>query len=71
MPQGPTRVTEAVRACADPDDDIFLECARAARAANWVTGNTKHFPATWRETRIVAARHFMEIIASNLEQQRR
>ena len=26
------RPTEAVRACADPDDDIFLECAQAARA---------------------------------------
>jgi putative PIN family toxin of toxin-antitoxin system len=27
------RPTESVRACADPDDDIFLECAQAARAA--------------------------------------
>ncbi len=35
------------------------------------TGNTKHFPATWRETRIVAARNFLEIIASEPEQQRR
>jgi putative PIN family toxin of toxin-antitoxin system len=65
------RPTETVRACADPDDDIFLECAQAARAAYLVTGNTKHFPATWRETRIVAARHFLEIIASEPEQQRR
>ena len=65
------RPTETVRACADPDDDIFLECAQAARAAYLVTGNTKHFPATWHETRIVAARHFLEIIASEPEQQRR
>ena len=64
------RTTETVRACADPDDDIFLECAQAARAAYLVTGNTKHFPATWHETRIVAARHFLEIIASEPEQQR-
>jgi hypothetical protein len=35
------------------------------------TGNTKHFPATWHETRIVAARQFLEIIASEPEQQRR
>ena len=27
--------TETVRACADPDDDIFLECARAARRHIW------------------------------------
>jgi uncharacterized protein len=33
------RPTEAVGACADPDDDIFLECAQAARADYLVTGN--------------------------------
>jgi putative PIN family toxin of toxin-antitoxin system len=44
------RPTEAVRACADPDDDIFLECAQAARAAYIVTGNIKDFPASWHET---------------------
>ncbi len=65
------RPTETIRACADPDDDIFLECAQAARAAYLVTGNTKHFPTTWRETRIVAARQFLEIIASQPERQRR
>jgi predicted nucleic acid-binding protein len=65
------RPTETVRACADPDDDTFLECAQAARAAYLVTGNTKHFPAIWRDTRIVTARHFLEIIASEPEQQRR
>jgi hypothetical protein len=55
------RPTEAVRACADPDDDIFLECAQAARAAYIVTGNIKDFPASWHETRIVTARYFLEI----------
>jgi uncharacterized protein len=25
-----------VRACSDPDDDIFLECAEAARAHYWL-----------------------------------
>jgi predicted nucleic acid-binding protein len=39
------RSMEAIRACADPDDDIFLECAQIARAAYLVTGNLKHFPA--------------------------
>jgi len=34
-----------VRACIDPDDDIFLECAVSAGARYLVTGNLKHFPA--------------------------
>jgi predicted nucleic acid-binding protein len=38
--------SDKVRACSGPDDDIFLECARAARAHYLVTGNLKHFPAT-------------------------
>ena len=37
---------DKVRACSDPDDDIFLECAQAASAHYLVTGNGKHFPAT-------------------------
>jgi uncharacterized protein len=47
------RPTEQVKACADPDDDIFLECAQAAHADYLVTGNLRHFPATWQECRIV------------------
>jgi putative PIN family toxin of toxin-antitoxin system len=29
---------------ADPDDNIFLECADCARADYLVTGNQRHFP---------------------------
>jgi uncharacterized protein len=50
---------DKVRACSDPDDDIFLECAQAASAHYIVTGNAKHFPATWGSTRIVTARQFL------------
>jgi len=46
------RPSEAIRACIDPDDDIFLECAVAAGAEFLVTGNLKHFPASIRETRV-------------------
>jgi putative PIN family toxin of toxin-antitoxin system len=56
------KTTEKVLACTDPDDDVFLECAQAAGAAYLVTGNVKHFPATWRSTRIVTARRFLEIM---------
>jgi len=42
-----------VRVCADPDDDVFLECAVAARAHYVVTGNLRHFPRQWADTLIV------------------
>jgi putative PIN family toxin of toxin-antitoxin system len=35
----------------DPDDNMFLECADAARADYLVTGNQKHFPRFWKKTR--------------------
>jgi len=61
------RPTEAIRACADPDDDIFLECAQAARAAYLVTGNVKDFPASWKGTQIVTARRFLEIMSGETD----
>ena len=59
--------TETVRACADPDDDIFLECAKAARADYLVTGNVRHFPEVWESTRIVTARRLIEILQAETE----
>ena len=58
---------ESVRACPDSDDDIFLECAQAARAPYLVTGNPKHFPSVWRDTQIVTPRQFFQIITRALE----
>jgi len=42
----PTRQLEATTdpVTTDPADNIFLECADAARADYLVTGNQKHFP---------------------------
>ena len=40
----------------DPDDNIFLECAQAAKAEYLVTGNLRHFPTRWKYTRIVLPR---------------
>jgi uncharacterized protein len=51
--------TGKVRACSDPDDDIFLECSEAAAAHYLVTGNMKHFPTGWGSTKIVTAREFL------------
>lgn len=54
---------DQVRACSDPDDDIFLECAFAADAHYLVTGNIKDFPVHWGSIQVVTARTFLDIVA--------
>jgi putative PIN family toxin of toxin-antitoxin system len=54
------RPTQTVHGCQDPDDDIFLECAQAAQAHYLVTGNLKHFPASWADTMVVTPRWFLD-----------
>lgn len=56
--------SDSVRACSDPDDDIFLECAQASGASYLVTGNVRDFPLRWIGTEVVTARHFLEIVAT-------
>ena len=51
-----------IRACSDPDDNMFLECAETARADYLITGNLRHFPTEWKETRIVLSRQFLASI---------
>jgi uncharacterized protein len=53
---------DTVRACSDPDDDIFLECAQTAGAHYLVTGNRNHFPSTWASTRVLTPRQFLECL---------
>jgi putative PIN family toxin of toxin-antitoxin system len=55
--------SERVRACSDPDDDIFLECLQASHAHYLVTGNLKHFPVQWETAQIVTARQFLDAVA--------
>lgn len=50
----------------DPDDNIFIECADAARADYLVTGNQKHFPSYWKCTKVVTSREFVNIAAPHL-----
>jgi putative PIN family toxin of toxin-antitoxin system len=45
-------------AATDPDDDIFLECAYAAKAQYLITGNTAHFPKRWKYTSVLTPRAF-------------
>jgi putative PIN family toxin of toxin-antitoxin system len=50
----------------DPDDNIFIECADAARADYLVTGNQKHFPRFWKKTKVITPREFISLIAPHL-----
>jgi putative PIN family toxin of toxin-antitoxin system len=58
------RPTVAIRACPDPDDNIFLECAVAARASYLVTGNQRHFPGSWEQILVVTPRQLLDVINS-------
>ena len=59
-PVRPLRVTS------DVNDNIFVECADAARADYLVTGNLRHFPRFWKQTKIVTPREFIAAIAPHL-----
>lgn len=51
---------------ADPADNIFVECADAARADYVITGNQRHFPGFWKSTKIIGSREFLNLIAPHL-----
>lgn len=50
----------------DPDENIFLECADAAKADYLVTGNQKHFPKFWKKTKVITPREFVGLAAPHL-----
>lgn len=50
----------------DPYDNIFLECADAARADYLVTGNVRHFPDFWKSTKVITPRELISIVAPHL-----
>jgi putative PIN family toxin of toxin-antitoxin system len=50
----------------DPDDNMFLECAEAGRVDYLVTGNLRHFPRFWRQTKIITSREFLTLAAPHL-----
>jgi predicted nucleic acid-binding protein len=50
----------------DPDDNMFLECADAARADDLITGNHRHFPKFWKKTKIITPREFIGLTAPHL-----
>jgi uncharacterized protein len=50
----------------DPVDNVFIECADAARADYLVTGNQRHFPKFWKKTKIISSSEFLNVIAPHL-----
>jgi putative PIN family toxin of toxin-antitoxin system len=58
--------SRALHIATDPADNIFLECADAARADYLVTGNQRHFPGFWKQTKVITAREFISIVAPHL-----
>jgi uncharacterized protein len=50
----------------DAADNIFLECADAARADYLITGNQRHFPRFWKKTKIINSRDFLSVVAPHL-----
>ena len=56
----PVRVLQVAK---DPDDNKFVECADAARADYLITGNAKHLPRFWKNTKVITSREFISIVA--------
>lgn len=59
----PSRLTTVT---SDPADNMFVECADAARADYLVTGNPRHFPKFWKNTKIISTSEFLSVIAPHL-----
>jgi uncharacterized protein len=55
-----------LRVTPDPDDNMFLECADAARADYLITGNIRHFPRYWKRTKVITSREFLTVMAPHL-----
>ena len=59
----PSRLAQVT---SDAADNMFVECADAARADYLVTGNQRHFPKFWKNTKIISSREFLSVIAPHL-----
>lgn len=58
--------SSSLQVTSDPADNIFLECADAARADYLITGNQRHFPKFWKKTKIISSCEFIGIVSPHL-----
>jgi putative PIN family toxin of toxin-antitoxin system len=56
---------QAVSVSPHESGNRFLECAEAAEADWFVTGNTRHFPQSHGVTKTVTGRRFLDILAES------
>lgn len=61
-----TKPTRMLEVSSDLADNRFLECAEAANADYLITGNKRHFPRTWQDTKVVTARAFFDLMGPEL-----
>jgi uncharacterized protein len=59
----PSRLSQVT---SDPADNIFIGCADAARADYLVTGNRRHFPKFWKNTKIISSSELLTAVAPHL-----
>ncbi len=43
-----------------------VECADAARADYLITGNQRHFPKFWKNTKVISSSEFLDVVAPHL-----
>lgn len=60
------RPAQQLQVTKDPNDNMFLECADAARADYLITGNARDFPPFWKSTKIVSSREFLNLAALHI-----
>ncbi len=60
------RPSRLAQVTSDPADNMFIECADAARADYLVTGNPRHFPKFWKHPKIITSSEFLAVIAPHL-----
>lgn len=59
----PSRLAQVT---SDPADNMFIECADAVRADYLLTGNQRHFPKFWKNTKIITSSEFLSVLAPHL-----
>jgi putative PIN family toxin of toxin-antitoxin system len=54
--------TQTLSVSSHESDNRFIECAQAAEADYFVTGNIRHFPQMYKTTKVVTGRQLLEVL---------
>jgi len=61
---GIVKASRELKVTKDPDDNVVLECALAARADYLVTGNLRDFPRQFQDIRVIGLKQFLMVLAA-------